>query len=35
MILQKGAEMLFAVSPAKRTIKDLRRAIDGAVHAQK
>ncbi|KAF8629881.1 hypothetical protein AX15_003240 [Amanita polypyramis BW_CC] len=35
MIQQKSAEMLFAVSPAKRSLKDLERVIEQAVHAQK
>ncbi|PFH49770.1 hypothetical protein AMATHDRAFT_76029 [Amanita thiersii Skay4041] len=35
MIQQKSAEMLFAINPAKRTLKDLTRAIEQAVHAQK
>jgi RNA polymerase-associated protein CTR9 len=35
MILQKAAEMLFSINPAKRSLKDLQRAIDGAKHAQK
>ncbi|KAJ8515561.1 hypothetical protein ONZ45_g7046 [Pleurotus djamor] len=35
MIQQKSAEMLFALPPAKRTLKDLQRAIDYAGHAQK
>ena len=32
---QKSAEMLFAISPAKRTLKDLERVIEQAGHAQK
>ncbi|KAG6897532.1 hypothetical protein C0992_000517 [Termitomyces sp. T32_za158] len=35
MIQQKSAEMLFAISPAKRTLKDLQRVIDQAAQAQK
>ncbi|KAM6502121.1 RNA polymerase II-associated protein [Amanita muscaria] len=35
MIQQKSAEMLFAISPSKRTLKDLERVIEQAVHAQK
>ncbi|KAL0956914.1 hypothetical protein HGRIS_003018 [Hohenbuehelia grisea] len=35
MIQQKSAEMLFAIPPSKRTLKDLKRAIDQAGHAQK
>ncbi|KAI0065995.1 TPR-like protein [Artomyces pyxidatus] len=35
MIQQKAAEMLFALNPAKRTLKDLQRAIEHAGHAQK
>jgi hypothetical protein len=35
MVQQKAAEMLFAISPAKRSLGDLQRAIDQAAHAQK
>lgn len=35
MIQQKAAEMLFSIQPAKRTLKDLQRAIQQAGHAQK
>jgi RNA polymerase-associated protein CTR9 len=35
MIMQKAAEMLFGISPSKRCLKDLQRAIDQAGHAQK
>jgi hypothetical protein len=35
MIEQKAAEMLFAVNPSKRSLKDMQRAIDQAGHAQK
>lgn len=35
MIEQKAAEMLFATAPAKRTLADLKRAVDQGVHAQK
>ncbi|KAG6831581.1 hypothetical protein H0H87_004800 [Tephrocybe sp. NHM501043] len=35
MVQQKSAEMLFAISPAKRTLKDLQRVIDQAAQAQK
>ncbi|TFK44271.1 RNA polymerase II-associated protein [Crucibulum laeve] len=35
MIQQKAAEMLNAVPPAKRTLKDLQRVLDQASHAQK
>jgi len=35
MIQQKAAELLFSIPPAKRTLHDLRRAIDQAGHAQK
>ncbi|KAG6899837.1 hypothetical protein C0993_006355 [Termitomyces sp. T159_Od127] len=35
MIQQKSAEMLFAISPAKRTLKDLQKVIDQAAQAQK
>lgn len=35
MMQQKSAEMLFAISPAKRTLKDLERVIEQAAHAQK
>jgi len=35
MIQQKAAEMLFAIKPSKRSLKDLQRAIDQAGHAQK
>ncbi|KAF8160649.1 RNA polymerase II-associated protein [Crassisporium funariophilum] len=35
MIQQKSAELLFSVNVAKRTLKDLQRAIDQATHAQK
>ncbi|THH01100.1 hypothetical protein EW026_g1546 [Hermanssonia centrifuga] len=34
MIEQKAAEMLLSISPAKRTLKDLQRAIEQAAHAQ-
>lgn len=35
MIEQKAAELLFAVNPAKRSLKDMQRAIDQAGHAQR
>ncbi|KAH8107706.1 hypothetical protein BXZ70DRAFT_1013744 [Cristinia sonorae] len=35
MVQQKAAEMLFAIVPAKRTLKDLQKAIMQAQHAQK
>ena len=35
MIQQKSAEMLFAIHPSKRTLRDLHRVISQAVHAQK
>ncbi|KAI5118232.1 hypothetical protein M0805_008868 [Coniferiporia weirii] len=35
MIEQKAAEMLFATAPAKRTLADLKRAVEQGVHAQK
>ncbi|KAF8893448.1 RNA polymerase II-associated protein [Infundibulicybe gibba] len=35
MIQQKSAEMLFAIPPAKRSLKDLQKVIDQASHAQK
>ncbi|KAG6902757.1 hypothetical protein C0995_011905 [Termitomyces sp. Mi166 len=35
MIQQKSAEMLFAISPTKRTLKDLQKVIDQAAQAQK
>ncbi|KAG9220389.1 hypothetical protein CCMSSC00406_0006654 [Pleurotus cornucopiae] len=35
MIQQKTAELLFTIPPAKRTLKDLKWAIDQAGHAQK
>lgn len=35
MIEQKAAEMLFALPSAKRTLKDMQRAIEHAGHAQK
>ncbi|KAF8585877.1 RNA polymerase II-associated protein [Ramaria rubella] len=35
MIQQKAAELLFSISPSKRTLEDLKHAIDQAVHAQK
>lgn len=35
MIEQKAAEMLFAVPSAKRSLKDMQRAIEQAGHAQK
>ncbi|OCH88638.1 RNA polymerase II-associated protein [Obba rivulosa] len=35
MIQQKAAEMLLSVPPAKRSLKDLERAIEQAGHAQK
>ncbi|KIP06107.1 hypothetical protein PHLGIDRAFT_107356 [Phlebiopsis gigantea 11061_1 CR5-6] len=35
MIEQKAAEMLLSVKPAKRSLKELERAIEQATHAQK
>ncbi|KAH9484994.1 Tetratricopeptide repeat protein 1 [Psilocybe cubensis] len=35
MIQQKSAELLFSINVAKRTLKDLQKAIDSATHAQK
>ena len=35
MIEQKSAELLTALAPAKRTLKDLERATQQASHAQK
>ncbi|KAF8070705.1 RNA polymerase II-associated protein [Lyophyllum atratum] len=35
MIQQKAAEMLFAISAAKRSLRDLQRVIDQAAHAQR
>ncbi|KAG5647061.1 hypothetical protein DXG03_001431 [Asterophora parasitica] len=35
MIQQKSAEMLFAISPAKRSLRDLQRVIEQAAHAQR
>lgn len=35
MIQQKAAEISFDTKPAKRTLNDLRRAIEQAAHAQK
>ena len=35
MIQQKAAELLISVPPAKRSLKDLQRAIEQAAHAQK
>jgi len=35
MIEQKAAEMLFAIPPAKRSFKDLQRAVDQGAHSQK
>ncbi|TDL26025.1 TPR-like protein [Rickenella mellea] len=35
MIEQKAAEMLFSISPSKRSLTDLQRAIDQGAHAQK
>ncbi|KAH9948627.1 RNA polymerase II-associated protein [Amylocystis lapponica] len=35
MIQQKAAEMLISIAPAKRTLKNLQRAIEQAGHAQK
>lgn len=35
MIQQKAAELLFSIPPAKRTLEDLRHAIEQAGHAQK
>lgn len=35
MIEQKAAEMLFTVPSAKRSLKDMQRAIEQAGHAQK
>ncbi|KAF8513907.1 RNA polymerase II-associated protein [Hysterangium stoloniferum] len=35
MIQQKATELLFAMPPAKRSLEDLKRAIDQANHAQK
>lgn len=35
MIQQKAAEMLLSIPPAKRSLKDLQRAIEQAQQAQK
>jgi RNA polymerase-associated protein CTR9 len=35
MIQQKSAELLFSITVAKRTLKDLQKVIDSATHAQK
>ena len=35
MIMQKAAEMIFTISPAKRTLEDLMKAVQQAVEAQK
>ncbi|THH04202.1 hypothetical protein EW145_g5695 [Phellinidium pouzarii] len=35
MIEQKAAEMLFATAPAKRTLTDLKHAVEQGAHAQK
>jgi len=35
MIQQKSAELLFSINVAKRSLKDLQKAIDSAAHAQK
>ncbi len=35
MIQQKAAELMMAVPPAKRSLKDLQRAVEQAAHAQK
>ncbi|OSX65808.1 hypothetical protein POSPLADRAFT_1064500 [Postia placenta MAD-698-R-SB12] len=35
MIQQKAAEMLLSIAPAKRSLKELQRAIEQASHAQK
>lgn len=35
MIMQKAAEMMFALPPAKRQVKDLQRAIGQGSQAQK
>jgi RNA polymerase-associated protein CTR9 len=35
MIQQKSAEMLFAITPSKRSLHDLEKAISQAAHAQK
>lgn len=35
MIQQKTAELMFGLGPAKRTLKDLERAIGQANHAQR
>lgn len=35
MIQQKAAELMTSVPPAKRSLKDLQKAIDQAGHAQK
>lgn len=35
MIMQKAAEMLFAIPPAKRSLADLEKAVQQAVEAQK
>jgi len=35
MIQQKSAEMLFAVNPAKRSLRDLQQVIEQAAHAQR
>jgi RNA polymerase-associated protein CTR9 len=35
MIQQKAAEMLFGITPSKRSLKDLQQAIEQLGHAQK
>ncbi|CAA7261853.1 unnamed protein product [Cyclocybe aegerita] len=35
MIQQKSAELLFSIPVAKRSLKDLQKAVDSAMHAQK
>lgn len=35
MIEQKATEMIFTIPPAKRSLRDLQRAIDQGVHATK
>jgi RNA polymerase-associated protein CTR9 len=35
MIQQKSAEMLFAITPSKRSLQDLERVIAQAAHAQR
>ena len=35
MIQQKAAELLFSISPSKRSLEELKHAVNQAGHAQK